>query len=107
MPALLAKRDLFCRDPVELDHPPLARKGLVAMPRVIATFEREERSLYRRHFEDHVIDIVRRLQQSQSASGTFPGRVHYVIIFVFESVWIFPYFSFEQRPRTVIIVDGL
>jgi hypothetical protein len=37
MPALLAKRDLFCRDPVELDHPPLASKGLVAMPRVIAT----------------------------------------------------------------------
>jgi hypothetical protein len=38
----------------------------VAMPRVVATFEREERSLNRRHFEDHVIDIVRRLQQSQS-----------------------------------------
>ena len=39
MSALLATRDFLPRDPVELDHPSLAGKGLVAMPRVVATFE--------------------------------------------------------------------
>jgi hypothetical protein len=30
----------------------------MAVPRVIATFERDERPLYRRCFEDHVIQIA-------------------------------------------------
>ena len=76
MSALLAAHDFLCRDPVELDYPPLAGEGLVAMPRVIATFEGKERPLYRRYFEDHVIQIVSRLQKSQLASGTFPALVH-------------------------------
>ena len=76
MSALLAVHDFLSRDPVELDHPPLAGKGLVAMPRIVAAFERQERPLYRRYFEDHVIQIVSRLQKSQLASDTFPARVH-------------------------------
>src|SRR6516164_1137774 len=64
MPALLAAHDFLARDPIELDHSPLAGKGLVTMPRIVAALEREERPLHRRHFKEHVIQVGSRFQQS-------------------------------------------
>ena len=75
MPALLAAHDFVARDPIELDHSPLAGKWLVTMPRIVAALEREERPFHRRHFKDHVFDVGGRFQQSQPPPSAFPARV--------------------------------
>src|ERR1700730_14080003 len=46
------------------------------MPRVVAALKREERAFLRRHFEDHVIEIVTRSQQTQPAADALPFRIH-------------------------------
>src|ERR1700693_321731 len=75
MPPLLAPYDLIVRHPVELNHATLARKWLVAMPRVVAPLECKESSRYRRQFEHCVIKIILRSQQPQLSTGAFPFRV--------------------------------
>src|SRR3984885_11380073 len=66
----------FRCDPVELDDPAFADERFVAMPGIVGPFEREQRSLGRRHLHDHVVEVVGRFQQAQAAAGILPARVH-------------------------------
>jgi hypothetical protein len=75
MAALLTAQDLLGSYPVELNHAPLAGERFVAMPRVIAPLKCKKRPFHRRHFEDDVIEIGARSQQTQSAARVSPTRV--------------------------------
>src|SRR5580692_6916705 len=66
----------FRSDPVELDDPAFAGEGLVAMPRIVGPFERQQRSLGRGHLHDHVVEVISRFEQAQAAAGILPSRVH-------------------------------
>ena len=66
----------FRRHPVELDDPALADEGFVPVPGIVGALEREHRSLGRRHFDDDIVEIVARSQETQASPGLFPGRIH-------------------------------
>jgi hypothetical protein len=66
----------FGGDPIELDDPAFASKGLVAMPGIVRALEREQGSLGRGHFHDHIVEVVGRFQEAQAAAGILPTRVH-------------------------------
>src|ERR1700733_12814711 len=66
----------FRCDPVELDDAAFACKRLVPVPGIVGPFEREQRSLGRRHLHDHVVEVVGRFQESQATAGILPARVH-------------------------------
>src|SRR5438105_14696100 len=74
VPVLLAADDLFARDPVELNHPPLARKRFVAMPRIVTALECQKGPIDWRNFKQYVFDIFRP-QQAQTPPGFFPPRI--------------------------------
>src|SRR5438128_7177684 len=76
MPVLLAAHHRLTRYPVELNHPAGPRERLMAMPRIVATPEREQRPTGRRHFKDHVLEVGARAQQPEAATRGFPRRVH-------------------------------
>src|SRR5262249_41166741 len=61
--------------PVQLNHAPLAYERPVSMPGIMRAPECDKRP-GRRHFGNHVIEIIRRSKQSQSTVGTFPTRIH-------------------------------
>src|ERR1700722_674212 len=66
----------FGGDPIELDDPAFAGKGLVPVPGIVSPLERQERPLGRRHLHDHIIEVVSRFQQAQAAAGILPSGVH-------------------------------
>src|ERR1700722_1125397 len=66
----------FRSDPVELDDPAFASKGLVPVPGIVRPFERKQRTLGRGHLHDHVVEVVGRFQQAQATAGILPARVH-------------------------------
>jgi hypothetical protein len=64
------------RKPIELDDAPFANEGFMAVPRIVTPLERQQRSRNRRYFNDNVIEIAGRSQQSQSAPRLVPTLVH-------------------------------
>ena len=46
------------REPIELNDPTLADERPVAVPRIVAALESEQRACNRRHFDDEVVKIV-------------------------------------------------
>ena len=64
------------RQPIELDDAPFADERLVAVPRIVAAFERQQGSGDRWHLDDNVVQIARGSQQSQPAAGLIPDLVH-------------------------------
>src|SRR5438094_7378986 len=76
MPVLLAAHHRLARDPVELNYPAGPRERLMAVPRIVATPEREQRPTRRRHFKDHVLEVGARAQQPEPATRGFPRPVH-------------------------------
>src|SRR5256885_6024350 len=76
MPVLLATHDRLARDPVELNYPAGPRERLMAVPRIVTTSEREQRSAGRGNFKDHVLEVSARTQQPEPTAGGIPLRIH-------------------------------
>ena len=64
------------RKPVELNDPALADKRFVAVPRIVAALERQQRSGDRGDFDDDVVEILRGSQQAEPAARLIPALVH-------------------------------
>jgi|SRR6516162_3100530 len=64
------------REPVELNHAPLADKRLMAMPGVARPLESNKGALSGRDFKNNVADVVARAQQAQAAARIFPAGIH-------------------------------
>ena len=62
--------------PIELNDAPFADEWPVAVPRIVAAFEREQRSRDRRNLDDDIVQVVARAQQSQPAAALIPCLVH-------------------------------
>src|SRR6266403_4097102 len=76
MAVLLAAYDCCARDPIKLNRAAWTGERDVAVPRVTAATERQQRAFGRWHFLDHVIEIGPGTQQPQASAGRFPSRVH-------------------------------
>src|SRR5947208_5829957 len=76
MPVLLAAHHRLARDPIELNHPAGPRERLMAVPRIITTPEREQRSAGRGNFKDYVLEVGARTQQPEPATRGSPRWVH-------------------------------
>src|SRR4026209_2914547 len=48
----------------------------MAVPRIIAATERQQRPFRWRHFENHVVKIVSGMEQPKPATRGFPPRIH-------------------------------
>ena len=64
------------RKPIELNDAALADERLMTVPRIVTALERQQSSRDRRYFDDDVVKVVGRAQQSQPASGLIPTLVH-------------------------------
>src|SRR5437762_3140553 len=76
VPQQLSSGDGTAGDPVELNDPARSAEGQMTVVRVIAPPESDESSLDRRHFHQHVLDIVRGAKQAETTPRRLPFRVH-------------------------------
>ena len=63
------------RKPIELDDAAFANEGLMAMPRIVTALKSQQRSRDRGYFDDNVVEITGRSQQSQPACRLVPTLV--------------------------------
>src|SRR5579862_2502054 len=64
------------RKPVELNDATLADERFVTVPRIAAALERQQCSSDGGNFDNDIVKIVRRSQQSQPSTGLIPALVH-------------------------------
>ena len=92
--------------PVELNDAALADERLVAVPRIVAALESEQRAGHRRHFDNDVFKVMRGTKEPQSSAGLAPALVHVDKDGddLAGGIGVDPAVATSQRPRTVVTV---
>ena len=73
---LLAPDHTHIGYPIELDHPPRPLEGVETVPGIGIVTENQKRAFIRRHFGDHVLQVIRAAQQTQAAGLGLPCIIH-------------------------------